>query len=125
MALILVVDDSSFQRGFIRRVVEKEGYKVLEAENGSEALKILHRENPDCILMDLIMPEVGGIEVLNQLRAQKSEIPVIVITADIQGSIHQECLDLGAVAVLNKPPNETEILRTIEKTLFSREEVKK
>ena len=125
MSVILIVDDSSFQRRIIRNVVEGEGHQVLEAVDGRDALKVLAQNVPDCILMDLIMPEVSGLAILKDLNAQKSKIPVIVITADIQESVHKKCMDLGAAAVLNKPTKGEEVLNAIQKSLLSKKGVEK
>jgi len=60
-----------------------------------------------------VMPEMGGLEVLNVLKEQTHPVPVIVLTADIQVSIKNECMQLGAVGFLNKPPKENEILHAL------------
>ena len=113
MALFLVVDDSVIIRKGVRNILVAEGYETIEAENGNEALKMLTDHTPDCIILDLIMSEMGGIEVLKALSKKKSKIPVIILTADIQDVVRKECLELGAVAFLNKPPLNEEILGAI------------
>lgn len=103
MAQILVIDDSIYQRGQIRRALEPEGHELLEATNGREGLEMVDTSRPDCILLDLIMPETSGLEVLQILHDQRSNVPVIVLTADIQERTRQQCLELGATAFINKP----------------------
>jgi CheY-like chemotaxis protein len=103
MALILVIDDSSLARASIRKILAPEGYEILETSSGAEGIKFLSEHSPDCILMDLLMPGISGMEVLEQLHSTGSSPPVIIITADIQTSVRDRCLELGAFAVVNKP----------------------
>jgi len=117
MALILVIDDSTFQRHMIRTMVESAGHHVLEASNGREGLQLLGSKKPDCVLMDLIMPELNGFSMLKTFQGSHSKIPVVIVTADIQQSTYTQCLELGAVAVLNKPLRPDELHKTIQKAL--------
>ena len=123
MALILIVEDSSTMRKAIRKIVKAEGHDTLEAPDGREGLEIAATHAPDCILLDLIMPEVDGLEVLKALRERGSKIPVIVLTADIQEIVRKECLELGATAFINKPLIGNKLLDTIQKALGFKEEV--
>lgn len=68
---------------------------------------------PDCILLDLIMPKIGGGEVLREFHSKHFSLSVIIHTADIQESTKQECLDLGAVAFLNKPARKEDLLAAL------------
>lgn len=114
---VLLVDDSWVARLKIGQIVQSAGYHSIEAPSGEEALSTISRENPDLILLDLLMPGMDGIEVLRKLRADGVSIPVIIITADIQHTTHTECLKEGAVSVINKPPKRDELLEEIEKTI--------
>ena len=122
MALFLVVDDSAIIRKGVRNILVAEGYETIEAENGNEALKMVEDHTPDCIILDLIMSEMGGIEVLKALSKKKSKTPVIILTADIQDVVREECLELGAVAFLNKPPLNEEILGAINIAMGKKQE---
>lgn len=113
MAKILVTDDSSFLRHGICKMLKEAGYYIIEAVNGIECLRQIENEQPDVVFLDLVMPEMGGLEVLNVLKEQTHPVPVIVLTADIQVSIKNECMQLGAVGFLNKPPKESEILHAL------------
>jgi CheY-like chemotaxis protein len=117
MALILIVEDALFSRRMLGKILKSQGHQILEATNGSEGLNLARERWPDCILLDLLMPEISGIEVLEQLNAQRLLIPTIVITADIQETSRQHCLELGAVAVVNKPPNQHALQAAIAKAL--------
>jgi CheY-like chemotaxis protein len=117
MARILIVDDSIFQRANLRAIVREGGHDSTEAGNGRQALAMIAADPPDLLLIDLIMPEMNGMDILETLREQRSRIPVIVVTADIQDTVRQECLALGAAAVLHKPPQKEALLAAINTAL--------
>lgn len=117
MATILIVDDSSFQRSFLRKALTADGHDVLEARDGAEGLRLVEQHRPDCILADLIMPETRGMTLLETLKEQGEAPPVLVITADIQESVRQQCLELGAREVLHKPVDPDELRRQVAEML--------
>ncbi len=117
MALILIIDDSSTTRNVIRKLVKKDGHETLEAADGQKGLEIVSDNKPDCIVLDLIMPEIDGFGVLKTLRNRDSKIPVIILSADIQEIVRKECLELGASAFINKPLIKRELRKTISKVL--------
>ena len=121
MSSILVIDDSEFQRNILQGIIEGQGHEMLNAVNGREGLNMAVSRSPDCILLDLIMPEVDGLEVLGLLRDKGLNIPAIVVTADIQESTRKKCMELGAVAFLNKPVKGDVLNETIKRVLDSRE----
>jgi chemotaxis protein CheC len=122
MALILTIDDSMYMRKKIMNALKKDGHEIVEAENGIKGLQMINSLKPDCILLDLIMPDMDGIKVLRALRENESDIPVIVVTADIQESVQKQCLDFGVNAFINKPPKEESLRNAVNKVLSSREE---
>ncbi|MBU0982907.1 MAG: response regulator [candidate division Zixibacteria bacterium] len=103
MAKVLVIDDSRFQRKWIVKAVQQLGHCTVEAVDGRDGLGMLDAERPECITIDLNMPEMNGLEFLENLQAQNLRPPVIVITADIQKDTREQCRLLGASAFLNKP----------------------
>ncbi len=121
MATILIVDDSGFQRAFLSKALVEDGHGVLEAANGARALEVAAAEQPDCILTDLIMPDMRGLVVLETLQQQGSEIPVVVLTADIQEEVEARCLELGAACVLHKPIKPERLRETIAAVLAGNE----
>ncbi len=127
MAKILVIDDSAFQRRTVRKILEVDDHEIQEAANGRIGLEVFETFNPDCILLDILMPEVNGLIFLQQLRSQGATTPVVVLTADIQETTCQECLKLGAKEVVHKPllPAEGDKLRTIINTVLDSREVAK
>lgn len=119
MTKILIVDDSSFQRRTIRRALAHEDYEIIEAGDGAEAMQLIARHAPDCILTDLIMPGTDGFAVLEAMRDQHSHIPIVVITADIQGTTRQRCLELGATDFIQKPINEADVRAAVRRAVQS------
>ena len=117
MVKILVIDDSSFLRKLVRGWLKQASYEVLEASDGNEGLDKIASDQPDCILLDLAMPNLGGFEVLEALRDRGCAIPVIVVTADVQESTKQQCLSLGARTVINKPSNVEDLIDVIRGAL--------
>ncbi len=109
MPRILIVEDSAFQRQLIRRALEQLGHEVTEAATGESGLVAAAKGGADCILVDILMPDMDGIRFLESLRVAEIGIPAIVLTADVQTSTASECLARGAVTVLNKPLRETEL----------------
>lgn len=120
MAKILIADDSIFQRANLRYLLKLREHEILEAGNGQQALELAAVHAPDCIILDVIMPQMSGPEVLETLRARHNQIPVIVLTADIQSSTQQHCLALGAVEVVEKPVDGERFLALIDRLLEGR-----
>jgi CheY-like chemotaxis protein len=119
MALILIIDDSSYQRRLIRRFIEAKGHQIIEAVNGRDGLEMITTHTPDCVLLDLIMPEASGFDLLETLQQQNIKIPVVVITADVQTSTHRQCKELGAAAIINKPVDSEQLFEVIDQILDS------
>lgn len=117
MALILVIDDSSYQRRVICDMVRDAGYETLEAADGQDGLDKIASDGPTCALVDLLMPQKGGLELLESLKAQGSSIPIIILMADNQESVRHKCLQLGATTVVSKPVDAAELIPAIGKAL--------
>jgi CheY-like chemotaxis protein len=117
MALILIVDDAQYQRNTIKKMLETEGYELLEAVNGLSAIQMTLKQRPDCILVDKLMPELDGEKFLQFAKQSKLTMPVIVITADIQESTRNQCINLGAFDVLNKPFKAEKLKETVQRAL--------
>ncbi len=117
MAKVLLVDDSMFTRSMLKKIVLGIGHEVIEASNGREGLDGIMNEKPDLVITDLLMPEVDGIELLSSVKDKNINIPVIVMSANVQDSVRQQCLELGATEFFNKPPNKGEIQKYLEEFL--------
>ena len=100
---ILVVDDEPSVRDALDRALRMDGYKVQLAADGREALEQLADQAPDAIVLDLLMPEVGGLEVCRSLRRRNDPVPVLVVTARDAVDDRIEGLDAGADDYLVKP----------------------
>ncbi len=102
---VLIVDDLEANRALLERRLEKFGYRILSAESGAAALRILQRETPNIILLDYMMPQMNGLEVLAKLRASRvtRDIPVIMVTARAEAEAVVEALDSGADDYVTKP----------------------
>jgi adenylate cyclase len=106
-ASLLIVDDNELNRDMLTRRLQRLGYKVSCAENGSEALKKMRAESFDLLLLDIVMPVMDGFEVLEQLKADAvlREIPVIVLSASDQLDHVVKCIQSGAQDYVFKPFN--------------------
>jgi two-component system phosphate regulon response regulator PhoB len=102
---ILIVDDWVTLRHPMRAVLEREGYKVEEACNGHEALQKIAESHPDLVLLDLIMPQMGGAEVLRHVKtdATLQDTPIIVLTAAETIWQMPKYIEMGAADYLLKP----------------------
>jgi len=113
MARILIIDDSLLMRLKTRKILEKGQHEVIEALNGEDGLSKIMKKEPECVILDLLMPDMNGPDVLRKMRELKIDIPVIVCSADIQETTKKECFDLGIKKFLNKPPQEMEMLDAV------------
>lgn len=120
MAKILVVDDSNYARRVMCQVLQRAGHTTVEASSGLSALESIFLERPELMLLDLTMDDMGGLEVLKQLKDANSELPVIVISADIQASTAQIVHDAGALRFLGKPVDHATLLKTIDEVVAVR-----
>ena len=113
---ILVVDDEKRMIDFIRMNLELEGYQVLEAHNGLEALEAIRTQLPDLVLLDVMMPELDGFETLKMLR-EFSNVPVIMLTAKGEEDDKVYGLELGADDYITKPFGSRELSSRIRAVL--------
>lgn len=113
---ILVVDDEPRMIGFIRMNLELEGYQVLEAHNGLQALEAIRTQLPDLVLLDVMMPELDGFETLRMLR-EFSSIPVIMLTAKGEEDDKVYGLELGADDYVTKPFGSRELSSRVRAVL--------
>jgi two-component system, chemotaxis family, chemotaxis protein CheY len=117
MVNILIIDDSAFQREIIKSKISSFGFSISTASNGIEGLNKIKEIEPDVIILDILMPEMNGLEFIKEIQKKNPNIPIIVNSADIQDTTKLECISLGAFAFLNKPLKKQEIYDTINKAL--------
>jgi two-component system KDP operon response regulator KdpE len=123
-ARVLIVDDEPQIRRFLKTSLTAQNYEVIEAVDGTEALKLAAREKPDLMILDLGLPDLDGIEVIRQLRASGANaLPIVVLSArsDEQGKV--EALDLGADDYITKPFGMEELTARVRAALRHRLQV--
>ena len=99
---ILVVDDNPDIRTMLKTYLTSEGFQVLTAENGQKALFVAREEKPDCIVLDMMMPEMGGSDFI-RIHTAESDIPILVLTAKVEETDKVLGLELGADDYMTKP----------------------
>ncbi|HKU37407.1 MAG TPA: response regulator [Polyangiales bacterium] len=116
---ILVVDDSRTFRHLEEELLKRNGYALLQAENGAQALQVAARETPDLILLDLQMPVMDGAKALAALKSgdKTAGIPVVMITTLSEKGQHSQLLAAGAIKVLVKPLDAADLIDTIRVVL--------
>jgi two-component system phosphate regulon response regulator PhoB len=109
---VLVAEDESALITLLRYNLEREGYRVLEARDGEEAILIASEENPDVVLLDWMLPQLSGIEVCRRLRGRQEtrNVPIIMLTARGEETDRIRGLDTGADDYITKPFSMTELL---------------
>lgn len=119
---ILVVDDKKELRTLIKQYLSQEGFEVIQAEDGQKALYVARQEKPDLILLDLMMPEMGGYEFM-RVYSREADTPTIILTAKLDENDKVLGLELGADDYITKPFSMREltariraVLRRLEKT---------
>jgi CheY-like chemotaxis protein len=122
---ILVADDDADVRLVLRVILERVGYEVTEATDGTEVLSMTGAEKPDLILLDYAMPKLDGKRTLEQLKAdpKTAGIPVVVISATRDTSLADQLRAIGAPVYLVKPWSEGEIENVVAKALKAADEM--
>lgn len=115
-ASILIAEDDSDIRGLLRLYLESEGYRVLEAEDGAQALTLVREETPDMAILDVMMPKLNGYELTRALR-KSSDIPILILSAKSQDNDKILGLNLGADDYIAKPFNPVEIVARVKAQL--------
>lgn len=113
---ILIVDDEERIRKLLNMYLVREGYEITEADNGKDALNLSLKEDFNCILLDLMMPEMDGIEVAKNLRSEKST-PIIMLTAKGEENNRVEGFEVGADDYIVKPFSPREVVLRVKAIL--------
>lgn len=113
---ILIVDDEKEIRELLRLYIEKDGYKVIQAENGLEALKLADSTRIDLAVIDIMMPKLDGYQLIKGLR-ERSKLPILVVSAKTQNHEKILGLDLGADDYVTKPFDPLEVMARIKAQL--------
>ena len=122
---ILVVDDDRELSDGLRAVLERRGYRVLQAGNGLQARDLVYRQRPDLVILDMMMPRMGGYPVLEHFRGKADAPPIIMITAN-EGSRHKAYAEyLGVIDYIRKPFAMERLLEAVHRGLAPKESAAK
>ena len=117
MARILVVDDAAFMRMRCSKLLSENGYEVVEASNGAEALERYKENRPDGVLLDITMPKMDGIVTLQEIMKMDSNAQVAMVTAMGQRTMVMSALRAGARDFIVKPFDGPRVLNTVQKLI--------
>jgi DNA-binding response OmpR family regulator len=114
---ILIVDDDHELVDGLRMVLERQGYRVLRASNGQEGKAVIYNQRPDLVILDMMMPRMGGYPVLEHFKGKPEAPPIIMITAN-EGSRHKAYAEyLGVVDYIRKPFAMERLVETVNRVL--------
>ena len=118
---ILVVDDDVELSDGLRMVLERQGYRVIQARDGQQGQKQVYQQRPDLVILDMMMPRMGGYPVLEHFRDKADAPPIIMITAN-EGSRHKAYAEyLGIVDYIRKPFAMERLLEAVERGLAGKD----
>ena len=119
---LLIVDDAAENRAMLARRFGRQGFRTVEAESGQQALELIGRKRLDLVLLDVVMPDLDGIEVLRRIRQQHApmQLPVVMVTAKTAGIDLAEALEAGANDYITKPVDFTAALARVKTQLESK-----
>jgi DNA-binding response OmpR family regulator len=119
---ILIVDDDYELSDGLRTVLERQGFRVLQARDGQQGKQVIYQQRPDLVILDMMMPKMGGYPVLEHFRDKKDAPPIIMITAN-EGSRHKAYAEyLGVVDYIRKPFAMERLLEAVQRGLFGKAE---
>jgi two-component system cell cycle response regulator DivK len=121
-ATILYVEDNPENRMLVRRILQAEGYRVLEAQNATHAIAVVKDEAPDLVLMDINMPDIDGYTLTSQFKAmtQFQQVPIIALTANVMRGDRERTLEAGCDGYIQKPIDVDELPNQIRRFLVAR-----
>ncbi len=119
---ILIVDDDQELSDGLRSVLEAQGFRVIQARDGQQGKNLIYQEEPDLVILDMMMPRMGGYPVLEHFRDKAKAPPIIMITAN-EGSRHKAYAEyLGVVSYIRKPFAMEKLLEAVHRGLTAQEE---
>jgi FixJ family two-component response regulator len=111
--LVAIVDDEESVRHALSRLMRSAGLRVAVFGSGAEFLDSLKSVRPDCVVLDMHMPELSGLDVQLRLRAENDRLPVVIITGHDTAEVHRLSLEAGALAYLRKPIHDQTLLDAV------------
>ena len=124
MTKVLIAEDNAVNRELLRELLETRGYEVLEACDGQEALQMIEQTHPDILLLDIGMPVLDGLAVVQQIRKNPSfaTLPVLAVTAYAMRGDRENVLNSGFDGYLSKPINARDLANELKRLLRKRED---
>lgn len=120
---VLIVDDSWVIRQYLRSLIENNtDFDIEEAVDGQDALRKIEANPPSCILLDLLMPNMDGMEAFSIMKEKNLNIPTIFLSADIQETTKKRSFEMGAFDFINKPPQEDKLLEVVHRAIAQKAE---
>ncbi len=116
-AHIIMIDDNDDIRFVLSKILKNSGYRVSEASNGWEGFQKMGKEEPDLVILDIMMPDMNGWEICERIKADAPQIPVTMLSAKDGSDDIARSLEAGADRHLTKPIKKVEILRTVHDLL--------
>lgn len=117
MTMIMVVDDAAFMRSKCSQLLTQNGFQVIEACNGADAVSKYQQSSPDAVLLDITMPDMDGVQALKEIVSINSNAKVTMVTAMGQQSMVMECLKAGAKDFVVKPFDANRVIEAVKKML--------
>lgn len=114
---LLVVDDEDLLRNSLVKLLTMEGYSVLSASDGNEALGLIKENKFQLVITDLKMPGMSGMELIHEIQKLSPDTKVVVITAHGEWNTYLEAMERGALEYLNKPINKDDLFYAVKKAL--------
>lgn len=119
---VLIVDDNDLMRTLLRGILRGEEYQIIgEARNGALALEFIERDKPDIVMLDVVMPEMDGLEALQTIKARYPATVVVMITGNPSVDNVQESIQKGAKGFIVKPFNTAKVLDTLARAWAARQ----
>jgi two-component system, chemotaxis family, chemotaxis protein CheY len=114
-ATVMIIDDAVFMRNILRAIITDKGFTVVaEAASGIEAMRILHDQNPDIVILDIILPDVNGLDLLDSILKIRPQAKVVICSSISQEPIIKKALDHGANGFIQKPFTPEKVLAALE-----------
>ncbi len=124
MATVLIVDDEEMLRGMLRQALKKDGYDILEASNGNEALELSNTHEIDLLITDLVMPGKNGLDLIMELKKGQHNMPIIAISGGGGIDTNYDYLSvarlIGATSIFSKPIDLGQFRNTVSNLLKSK-----
>lgn len=117
---IVLVDDSDFSRTKLRTLLTQHGINVVgEASNGGDALKVIKEKKPHLVLVDVVMPEISGIELTEKIMSNFQNTGVIIVSSLVQDQVVMQAIAAGAADFIAKPIDPTQLVESVTKYLLT------